>query len=736
MGNKNLEYIINEVSGYLIERGHAKSKEALKFEWHNPLLNLVGIKEGIINTPPEKKISIRIEAGLRLKDYRITLKGDYLDEKNDKISLKIDPRDKRIKKKETRSENLGQLFRVIPEAKLYPASDFLSGLYKGLSDTAVLFFLFKNLESKNLAALASITDYGVINFGEWFGEKRGYTNMREYLSGNVPRFNVSNIFDSYKKKFVESKPWLARKQFENYLFEKYCDKNKGKFTDLYLCKVEEINKILNNPAKEWKEDAVDNLTEKRVDAKKVIELIQFDEKADKFIITPQNKTQLEKIIAEEIVKDNTEDAERCKGKLKEFYEILNKTDREIKTERIGKLLFPGRNIRDKKLLSLASSILPMNTAEIEEMLKKLNKELTEKKLRTERGRFSDFTRNFCDILEKGYYNEGRSLEQLQDAADALANIKAKKELSKRDIKTINEFISDYVYTQRMFLEDNKAISEEQKQAAETKIKSVSELIPEYTKNKEGDYSSTISSLESYLLNSRKLIKDLDGYNERKYIGLEELEDLARDTVQSITRQLNKEELEKITENSFRILNRNKTAELVSFGSLIGLGVASKLYEYGNKWGWGAVIGVKSFLDGFIIGETNRMTEAYFLYQYRKHLENSNVDPDLAFSEFNSLSMRCYNTGSAIGMGIGLPFIYMSSDKNLGLISIPIGFAVLSAGAAGFSHYLFQKMSRARFRKQAVSTKQTLQIATQEVQVDAKQLKDATALKTEKNEVSA
>lgn len=726
MGKVSLENLVNEVSGYLIERGHAKSKDNLKFEWHNSLTDLIGVRKGIITLPSEHKIKIKIEGGLVSDKYNISLKGDFLDEKNDKINLEISKRDKKIRRKETRSENLKQLYKVIPEARFYPISDFFCGLYKGLSDTAVLFFLFKNLESKNLAALASVTDYGVINFGEWFGEKRGAKNMREYQSKNVPKFHVSNIFDEHKKKFAESRPWLARKQLENYLLEKYCDKNREKFNELFLCKVEEINKILDNPTKRWKEDAVNNLAEEKIDNKRVLELIQLDEKTDKFIITSQNKTLLEKIIMDEITKGNAEEFEKYKEKLKTFYNKLDKTNWEIKTERVYRTLFPDKNVRDKKLFSLIGALPQINTAEIEELLKKLNKELIEKKLRTERGRFSDFTRNFCDVIEKGYYNKGRSLEYLQDAADAIASIKTKKELSKRDIRTINEFISDYVYMQKLFLEDNKAIPDEQKQVVESKIKGVSELIFSYAKNRDVDYSQEISNLENYLLNSKRLIKELNGYNERRYMALEELEDWANETVQSITRPLNEKELEKITENSFEFLNRNKKLELASFGSLIGMGILSESIG-GNKWGWGTAIGTKSFLDGFLIGENNRMTETYFLYQYRKHLENSNVDPDLAYSEFNSLSMRCYSTGSAIGMGAGLIFTYAISDKYPWLVSIPISVAVLCAAAAGEVHYLFQKKSRERFKPLITNPKPVA------IQEDTKQLKEETALKTEKNE---
>ncbi len=764
MGNKNLEYVINEVSEYLIERGHAPSREALKFEWNNSLSNLVGIRNGVITLPSEHKIKIKIEKGIVPHKYSLSLKGEFLDEKSDRISLEISKGSKGIRRKETRSENLKQLYKVIPEARLYPISDFFCGLYKGLSDTAVLFFLFKNLEGKNLAALASVTDYGVINFGEWFGEKRGAKNMREYQSKNVPKFHVSAIFEGHKKKFAESRPWLARKQLEEYILNKYCDKNRAKFNDMYLCRVEEINKILENPTKRWKEELVDILAEGKIDGKRMVEMIQFDDKTEKFVMPQQNKEQLEKIIMDEIAKGNAEEFEKYKDKLKVFYNRLDKTRGEIKVERIYRSIFPDKNLRDKKLFLLISALPQINTAEIAEQLKKLNKELTEKKLRTERGRFSDFTRNFCGVVERGYYNEGRSIEYLDDVGDILSSMKSKKELSKRDIKTLNEFISDYVYTQRLFLEDSKTIPEEQKKSIETKISEAGKFVSDYnkfleeskssgeeqkravetkteapsqstpdsTKNSGDNLAAGIADFEDYLINSKRLIRELDGYNERRYMTLEELEDWANETVQSITRPLNEKELETITENSFQFLNRNKKLELASFGSLIGMGILSE-YVGGNKWGWGAAIGAKSFLDGFLIGENNRMTETYFLYQYRKHLENSNVDPDLAYSEFNSISMRCYSTGSAIGMGAGLFFAYAISDRYPLFMFIPISVAALCAAAAGSVHYLFQKKSRERFKPPAPSSKQ---IPMQETQIDAKQLKDATALKTEKNEVSA
>jgi hypothetical protein len=693
-----LEEMLDGISNYLIERGHAKSKEDIKYEWQNSI-EFLGIREGKINTK-DKKIEIRISRNFPASRFNVSLNGSYLTENGESLNLRI-YKDKEIRIEERGiSENLKKLFKIIPSSQTYMWTNFCEGLYKGLSDSTILFLLFKNLEEKNLAAIASVTDYLVLDAGEYVGERLGYRNVDRHLSKHVPIFGILESSEKWTR-FLSSKQWNARKKLEDYLFEKYCNRNTEKMRELYLNKVEEINKIIENPNPEaWKDDLINSvILERKTDAKekKVYDTIKFDNNSNKFLLNEEVKKGFETAIAE-IINNPQEFEAKYKPKLAKFYEELERTSTDsIKLGKIMALLFQEKQPRDKNLASLILSLEKIPEENIENCLKKFNREISEKKLRKERGRFSEFIYDFIDVVKKGCMGNGKESEYIQEMDSVLNDIKEKRELNKQDILTFNEFASDYILNKRILIEQN-LLNEEQKNAVNAKTKEISEFVQSYSKDKTADFTPMVNEIENYLSLQKKLAKELKGNSEKEYMRLSELENLLNARINSLTRHVNEEEIEKITENSFKFLNRNRVFEGFSLAGLLGMTAASKYTAFANKFGWGGLIAAKSFFDGLVIGETNRITESYFLYSYRKQLEDSNVDPDLAFTEYSSRCLRYYKTGSTIGLAFGLPFTYMGNEDRKWLLSIPFTLALLSAGAVGISHYIFQKQARKKLKE--------------------------------------
>ena len=58
-----LEEMLDGISNYLIERGHAKSKEDIKYEWQNSI-EFPGIRKGQINAKDKNK---QIDFGIFMK---------------------------------------------------------------------------------------------------------------------------------------------------------------------------------------------------------------------------------------------------------------------------------------------------------------------------------------------------------------------------------------------------------------------------------------------------------------------------------------------------------------------------------------------------------------------------------------------------------------------------------------------------------------------------------------------
>ena len=77
------------------------------------------------------------------------------------------------------------------------------------------------------------------------------------------------------------------------------------------------------------------------------------------------------------------------------------------------LLFQEKQPRDKNLASLILSLEKIPEENIENCLKKFNREVSEKKLRKERGRFSEFIYDFIDVVKKGCMGNGKESEYLQ-----------------------------------------------------------------------------------------------------------------------------------------------------------------------------------------------------------------------------------------------------------------------------------------------------------------------------------
>lgn len=709
MRKSTLEDITSQISNYLIERGYANSKEEISYNWNRQknLLEFLGIKEGSINTK-NSSIIIKIRRNLPFDNFNIALKNENLTENGSALNLSIDKG-----KIETigTSDNLKRLFKIVPASKIYMATNFFEGLYKGFSDSAILFLLFKNLESKNLSALASVTDYMMLDPGEYLGEKLGYKNVDRHLSKHVPNFGVIESFNKWVK-FPSSKQWNARKKLENYLFEEHCNKNNEKMQELYLNKVEDLNKIVENSNPEsWKDDLINEIIfERKTDIKnkKMYDIIKIDTKKKAFIIDDETKNSFESAVGE-IINNPQEFEAKYKPKITKLYEELKKTNLDdIKLSKIINLLFQDKPPRDKKLAPLILALENIDTDNIENSLKRFNREISEKKLRKERGRFSDFVYDFIDGVKKGYIAWGKDSEYLQEADSILTDIKTKKELTKQDTSILNEFLTDYIYNQRV-LAQQPFLNDEQKNITNNNIKSASEFVQNYSKDRNADFTATINDIENYLALQKKLMKELKISSEKRYLKLADLEEMLDTKTKHLTRQINNEELEKITENSFKFLNRNRFAEIFSFVSLIGMATASKYTAFDNKLGWGALIGAKSLIDGMITAETNRITEGYFLYSYRKQLEDANVDADLAFTEYSSRCLRYYKRGVVTGLAVGLPFTYAGNNSREWLVLIPASLAVASAAALGVSHYLFQKESRKK--KDRTDKTKTLKVQT-------------------------
>ncbi len=603
-------------------------------------------------------------------------------------------------------DELQALYDRLPALEKLVECQFWIGLFRCLMDMAVSTRLCMNLPDVGLLSMVTGVSFNIP--AEYMGEKFANLFIGDWVDPKTPANQVKAI-KAETIQFVGA-IWETREKLETFLKNEHF-KTSAQLEANYLQKVEKMNGILKRNLQPDEQ------------ARELLNLI-FGEKK----INPIQNPELMELLRNQrlLLPDAIEQA------LKDFY---------------GKIsgLAPNASAKDKlwtrgryaDLVKGLVGVVEQGYYEEmdEELLMLKGAENAIKDVKAKRKLSHDdvedldtLTREYMAFLltNQWHFHEGE--ENLTTVTKALDSIKRKQKLdehSKEHLRTlIDSLVENQLIAKRMYgangpesqqklalvkafitdcvegdvdpeptleiLQDyvaslNEVYSKQGKHTWEQKIKALQSLLSSIPKGKfKPEHALLIDELDRYIDSRRKSMRTAGVSEKKVYMPLDKAREKFLDSpVQQHTREINREELDRIMELHFGESKKSKRNEVLSHLGLYGMLALSMIKPdiFGGKiataLGWGIPIGSRTFMESYNVVKSSRMMSSAVAQIFVNGFKDQKVDVASLINEHDSRSSQAFYQGYFVAMMGSLTALYGGELSGMRWLSyLPVGLSFI------------------------------------------------------------
>jgi hypothetical protein len=583
------------------------------------------------------------------------------------------------------SEDLQALYERLPALNQLVECHYWLGLFRGLVEMAVSTRLYMNLPE--IGILSMLTGYSFNTPGEYLAE----IDATRFISAQVDPKTPSHQVKALKAETVQfiGTIWETREDLETLLKEEHF-KTPAQFETNYLQKVEKVNGILKrglSPDEQARELATLLFGEKKINPEEHPDLMEL--------------LRNQKLLMPEAIEQA----------LRDFYGKISGLANPSSAK--DKLWTRGRYTDLTKGLSEVVEHGYYEAMDEElQMLKGAENALKDVKAKRKLSRddiedLDTLTREYLAFLMTNQWHFHEGEESLSMVSKALDSIKKKQKLdasSKQHLKTlIDALVETHQLAKRMYgangpesqqklalakafiadcvegnvdpeptikiLQDfvaslNEVYSVQGKSTWEQKIKGLKGILASIPKGRL-DPSPIFDEMGQYIDSRRRAMKAAGVSEKKVYLSLATARERFLDTpVQQFTREINREELDRIMDLCFGQSKKSKRNEILSHAALYGMLGVSVLDPglFGGKiasaLGWGLPIGSRTFFESYNVVKGARVMSNAVAQIFVNGFGDKKANVAALINEHDSRSSQAYNRGyfqamvGSLGTGYG------------------------------------------------------------------------------------